>query len=45
MKLAYKFNFFGIGFSQKGVLVVNESEIRSYCENKNFYLHCIGDKD
>ena len=45
VKLAYKFNFFGIGFSQKGVLVVNESEIRSYCENKNFYLHCIGDKD
>ena len=45
VKLAYKFNFFGIGFSQKGVLLVNESEIRSYCESKNFYLYCIGDKD
>ena len=42
VKLAYKYNFFGIGFSQKGVLVVNENEIRSFCESKNFYLFCIG---
>ncbi len=45
IKLAYKYNFFGIGFSQKGVLIVNEPEIRSFCENKNFYLYCIGDRD
>ncbi len=42
IKLAYKYNFFGIGFSQKGVLVVNEHEIRSFCESKNFYLFCLG---
>ncbi len=45
IKLAYKYNFFGLGFSKKGVLVVNESEIRSFCESKKFYLHCIGDED
>ena len=45
IKLAYKYNFFGIGFSQKGVLVVNETEIRSFCKSKNFYLFCIGDQD
>ena len=45
IKLAYKYNYFGIGFSQKGVLIVNESEIRSFCENKNFYLYCIGDRN
>ena len=45
IKLAYNNNFFGIGFSQKGVLVINESEIRSFCENKNFYLFCLGDQD
>ena len=43
VKLAYNYNFFGIGFLQKGVLVVNETEIRSFCENKNFYLFCIGE--
>ena len=43
IKLAYKHNFFGIGFSQKGVLIVNETEIRSFCEKNNFYLFCIGD--
>ena len=43
IKLAYKYNFFGLGFSQKGVLLVNEPEIRSFCESKKFYLHCIGD--
>ena len=43
IKLAYKYNFFGLGFSQKGVLLVNEPEIRSFCESKNFYLYCIGD--
>ena len=43
IKLAYKYNFFGIGFSQKGVLIVNETEIRSFCETKNFYLLCIED--
>ncbi len=42
IKLAYKYNFFGIGFSQKGVLILNESEIRSFCKSKNFYLFCIG---
>ena len=41
VKLAYNYNFFGIGFLQKGVLVVNETEIRSFCKNKNFYLFCI----
>ena len=45
IKLAYKYNFFGIGFSRKGVLIVNETEIRSFCEKKNFYLFCIGDED
>ena len=45
IKLAYKHNFFGIGFSKKGVLIVNETEIRSFCEKKNFYLFCIGDED
>ena len=45
IKLAYKHNFFGIGFSQKGVLVVNETEIRSFCKKNNFYLACIGDQD
>ena len=44
IKLAYKYNYFGIGFSQKGVLIINESEIRSFCESKNFYLNCIGNK-
>ena len=44
IKLAYKNNFFGIGFSEKGVLILNEPEIRSFCESKNFYLHCIGDQ-
>ena len=44
IKLAYKNNFFGIGFSEKGVLILNETEIRSFCERKNFYLHCIGDQ-
>ena len=43
IKLAHKHNFFGIGFSEKGVLIVNEPEIRSFCESKNFYLQCIGD--
>ena len=33
IKLAYKYNFFGIGFSQKGVLILNESEIRSFCRS------------
>ncbi len=42
IKLAYKNNFFGIGFSQKGVLVLDETKIRSFCESKNFYLFCIG---
>ena len=42
IKLAYKYNFFGIGFSQAGVLILNEPEIRSFCESKNFYLFCIG---
>ncbi len=42
IKLAYKWNFFGVGFSQKGVLILNEPEIRSFCESKNFYLFCIG---
>ena len=45
IKLAYKYNFFGIGFSQKGVLIINENEIRSFCEMKNFYIYCIGDLD
>ena len=45
IKIAYKYNFFGIGFSQKGVLIVNEPEIRSFCKSKNFYLYCIGDQD
>ncbi len=45
IKLAYKYNFFGIGFSQTGLLIVNEKEIRSFCEKKNFYLFCIGDQD
>ena len=45
IKLAYKYKFFGIGFSQKGVLIVNEPEIRSFCKSKNFYLLCVGDKD
>ena len=44
IKLAYKFNFFGIGFLQTGVLILNEPEIRSFCESKNFYLYCIGNK-
>ena len=43
VKLAYSYNYFGIGFLRKGVLVVNESEIRSFCKNKNFYLFCIGE--
>ena len=43
IKLAYKYNFFGLGFSQKGILIVNEPEIRSFCESKKFYLLCIGD--
>ena len=43
VKLAYKYNFFGIGFSQKGVLVVNENEVKSFCKSKSFYLFCIGD--
>ncbi len=43
IKLAYKFNFFGIGFSQKGILIINESEIRSFCQEKNFCLFCIGE--
>ena len=43
IKLAYKYNFFGIGFSEKGVLIVNETEIRSFCKNKNFNLLCIKD--
>lgn len=45
IKLAHKYNFFGIGFSQKGVLIVNEPEIRYFCKSKNFYLLCVGDKD
>jgi len=45
IKLAHKYNYFGIGFSQKGVLIINEPEIRSFCESKNFYLCCIGNKD
>jgi len=45
IKLAHKFNFFGIGFLQTGVLILNEPEIRSFCESKNFYLCCIGNKD
>ena len=45
IKLAYKFNYFGIVFSQTGVLIINESEIRSFCESKNLYLCCIGNKD
>ena len=44
IKLAHKFNFFGIGFLQTGVLILNEPEIRSFCESKNFYLYCIGNK-
>merc|ERR1711991_257279 len=43
IKLAYKYNFFGIGFSEKGVLIVNEPEIRSFCKNKSFNLLCIRD--
>ena len=43
VKLAYKHNFFGIGFSQKGVLVANETEVKTFCKTKNFYLFCIGD--
>ena len=42
IKLAHKYNFFGIGFLQTGVLILNETEIRSFCESKNFYLYCIG---
>ena len=42
IKLAYKNNFSGIGFSQKGVLVLDETKIRSFCESKNFCLFCIG---
>ena len=45
IKLAHKYNYFGIGFSQTGVLIINEPEIRSFCERKNFYLCCIGNKD
>ena len=45
IKLAHKYNYLGIGFSQTGVLIINEPEIRSFCESKNFYLHCIGDQD
>ena len=45
IKLAHKYNYFGIGFSQTGVLIINEHEIRSFCERKNFYLCCIGNKD
>ena len=45
IKLAYKYNYFGIGFSQTGVLIINEPEIRSFCKRKNFYLCCIGNKD
>ena len=45
IKLAYKLNFFGIAFSQNGVLILNETEVRSFCEDKNFYLFCIGDKN
>ena len=45
IKLAHKYNYFGIGFSQTGVLIINESEIRSFCKSKNFYLCCIGNKD
>ena len=44
IKLAHKHNFFGIGFLQTGVLILNEPEIRSFCESKNFYLYCIGNK-
>ena len=44
IKLAHKYNYFGIGFSQKGVLIMNEPEVRSFCESKNFYLYCIGNK-
>ena len=44
IKLAHKYNYFGIGFSQTGVLIINEPEIRSFCESKNFYLYCIGNK-
>ncbi len=45
IKLAHKYNYFGIGFSQTGVLIINEPEIRSFCESKNFYLCCIGNKN
>ena len=45
IKLAHKYNYLGIGFSQTGVLIINESEIRSFCESENFYLYCIGNKD
>ena len=45
IKLAHKYNYFGIGFLQTGVLIINEPEIRSFCERKNFYLCCIGNKD
>ena len=44
IKLAHKYNFLGIGFSETGVLVLNEPEIRSFCESENFYLYCIGNK-
>ena len=43
IKLAYKYKFFGLGFSKKGVLIVNEPEIRSFCKSKKFYLYCMGD--
>ena len=44
VKLAHKFNFFGIGFSQTGVLILNEPEIRSFCKSENFFLYCIRNK-
>ena len=43
VKLAYNNNFLGIGFARNGVLILNETEIRSFCESKNFCLYCIGD--
>tara|TARA_Y200000002_G_scaffold35847_1_gene26230 strand:- start:77 stop:904 length:828 start_codon:yes stop_codon:yes gene_type:complete len=41
IKLAYQYNYFGLAFSSKGVLVINEDEIRSFCSSKNFYLYII----
>ena len=45
VKLAYNNNFLGMGFARNDVLILNETEIRSFCESKNFYLYCIGDQN